>query len=34
MQGVERGDGRAILNRCGDRRGRMAWAAMGAGDGM
>ena len=31
--GVERGDGRAILNRCGDRRGRVGWAAMGAGDG-
>ena len=32
-QVVERGDGRAILNRCGDRRDRVGWAAMGAGDG-
>ena len=33
-QGGKRGDGRAILNRCGDKRGRVGWAAMGAGDGM
>ena len=33
-QGVKRSDGRAVLNRCGDRRGRMGWAAMGAGVGM
>ena len=33
-QGVERSDERAILNRCGDRRGRVGWAAMGAGVGM
>ena len=33
-QGVKRSDGRAILNRCGDRPGRVGWAAMGAGVGM
>ena len=33
-QGVKRSDGRVILNRCGDRRGRVGWAAMGAADGM
>ena len=33
-QGVKRGGGRANLNRCGDRRGRVGWAAMGAGVGM
>ena len=33
-QGVNLGNGRAILNRCDDRRGRVGWAAMGAGDGM
>ena len=26
--------GGRILNSCGDRRGRVGWAAMGAGDGM
>ena len=33
-QGVERGDGWSILNRCGYRRGRVRWAAMGDGEGM
>ena len=33
-QGVERSDGRAMLNRCGDRRVSMGWAGMEAGDGM
>ena len=33
-QGVKRVDGPAILNCCGDRRGRVGWAAMGAGDEM
>ena len=33
-QGLKRGDGRAILNRCDDRRGRVGWAAMRTGVGM
>ena len=33
VRGVQRGDGRA-KNRCGDRRSRVGWAAMGTGVGM